>query len=158
MRRWVVWSGLALLVLVIAIQFVPVETTNPPVETDIPTSPEVKAVLQRACYDCHSHETAWPWYSRVAPLSWRLARDVREGRAALNFSTWDQYSTQAQVKKLHESWVYETEGQMPPWFYLPVHRDARLSAEDRALLRQWALQQRQKPPPLPLMRGLHDRQ
>ena len=106
------------------------------------TSPEVKAVLRRACYDCHSYETVWPWYSRVAPLSWRLARDVREGRAELNFSTWNQYSTQAQVKKLHESWVYETEGQMPPGLYLQVHRDARLLAEDRALLRQWAWQQR----------------
>jgi len=135
-----VLSGLAVLVLVIAIQFVPVETTNPPVESGIPTMPEVRAVLRRACYDCHSNETVWPWYSRIAPLSWVLARDVREGRAELNFSTWNRYSTQAQVKKLQESWVYETEGQMPPWFYLPAHRDARLSAEDRVLLRQWALQ------------------
>jgi hypothetical protein len=139
-RRWVVWLGLAVLVLVIAVQFVPVETANPPVEADMQTSPEVKAVLRRACYDCHSNETVWPWYSRIAPLSWRLARDVGEARATLNFSTWNRYSTQEQVRKLHASWVYETEGQMPPWFYLPAHRDARLSAEDRALLRQWALQ------------------
>jgi hypothetical protein len=130
--------GLGVLVLVVAIQFIPVETANPPVESDIPTAPAVKAVLRRACYDCHSHETVWPWYSRIAPISWLLVRDVQEGRAELNFSTWNQYSTQQQVKKLKESWQEISEGEMPPWFYLPVHRDARLSAEDRALLEQWA--------------------
>jgi hypothetical protein len=73
-------------------------------------------------------------------VSWLVARDVREGRAELNLSTWNQYSTQQQVKKLKESWEKVAEGEMPPWFYLPAHRDARLSAEDRALLRQWALE------------------
>jgi hypothetical protein len=131
-------SGLVLLLALVAIQLVPVDTRNPPVTGDVPTSPAVKAVLRRACYDCHSHETRWPWYGRVAPVSWLLARDVREGRAELNFSTWDQYSAQQQVKKLKESWEEVAEGEMPPWFYLPAHREARLSAEDRALLRQWA--------------------
>jgi hypothetical protein len=127
-----------LVVLVVAIQFIPVDSANPPVESDIPTSPAVKAVLRRACYDCHSNETQWPWYSRIAPISWLLAWDVREGRAELNFSTWNQYSTQQQVKKLRESWKEVSEGEMPPWYYLPVHRDARLSAEARTLLEQWA--------------------
>jgi hypothetical protein len=68
-----------------------------------------------------------------------VANHVREGRAELNFSTWDQYNTQQQVKKLKESWVNVTEGAMPPWYYLPIHREARLSPDDRALLRQWAL-------------------
>jgi hypothetical protein len=138
MRRWIAVSGLVLLVALVAIQLVPVETSNPPVTGDVPTSAAVKAVLRRACYDCHSNETLWPWYSRIAPVSWLLARDVREGRAELNFSTWNRYSTQQQVKKLKESWEKVAEGEMPPWFYLPVHRDARLSAEDRVLLRQWA--------------------
>jgi hypothetical protein len=100
MQRWIVQSGLGLLVLVVAFQFIPVDTANLPVESDIPTSPAVKAVLRRACYDCHSHETVWPWYSRIAPMSWLLVRDVQEGRAELNFSTWNQYTTQQQVKKL----------------------------------------------------------
>jgi Haem-binding domain len=138
MQRWMALSGLGLLILVVAIQFIPVDTTNPPVESDISTSPVVKAVLQRACYDCHSHETVWPWYSRVAPMSWLLARDVHEGRAELNFSTWNRYSTQQHVKKLQESWQEISKGDMPPWYYLPVHRDARLSAEDRTQLQQWA--------------------
>src|SRR5262245_10918296 len=115
MRRWIVSSGLGLLVLVVVIQFIPVETANPPVESDIPTSPTVKAVLRSACYDSHSHETVWPWYSRIAPVSWLLAYDVKEGRAELNFSTWNRYSTQQQVKKLQESWQEVSEGEMPPW-------------------------------------------
>ena len=140
MRQRIAVSALVLIVALIAIQFVPVEASNPPVTGDVPTSPAVKAVLRTACYDCHSNETQWPWYSHIAPLSWLLARDVREARGELNFSTWNQYGTQEQVKKLKESWEEVAEGEMPPWFYLRAHRDARLSAEDRALLRQWARQ------------------
>ena len=140
MRKWIAVLGLSLLVVLVAIQFVPVDTSNPPVIGDVPTSPGVKAVLRRACYDCHSNETEWPWYARVAPVSWLIARDVRKGRADLNFSTWNQYSTQRQVKKLKETWEQVAEGEMPPWYYLPAHREARLSAEDRTLLRQWARQ------------------
>lgn len=97
-------------------------------------------MLRRACYDCHSHETVWPWYSQVAPLSWLITNDVREGRAELNFSTWQRYSTQEQVKKLKENWDEVAEGTMPPWAYRVLHPEARLSAQDRALLQHWALQ------------------
>jgi hypothetical protein len=81
----------------------------------------------------------WPWYSRIAPVSWLIASDVREGREELNFSTWDQYTTKQQIEKLKESWEEVEEGEMPLWFYLPVHRDAVLSDKDRATLRQWAM-------------------
>jgi len=84
------------MVILVAIQLIRVDSTNPPIDSDIPTSTEVKSTLRRACYDCHSNETEWPWYSRIAPISWLLAWDVREGRAELNFSTWSQYSTQQQ--------------------------------------------------------------
>jgi Haem-binding domain len=140
MRKWIAWSGVSIIVVLLAIQLIPADTTNPPVDSDIPTSPEVKAILQRACYDCHSNESQWPWYSRIAPISWLLAWDVREGRAELNFPTWNQYSTQQQVKKLQESWKEIAESDMPPWLYLLVHLDARLSTADRSLLRQWAQQ------------------
>ncbi|HXH07618.1 MAG TPA: heme-binding domain-containing protein [Vicinamibacterales bacterium] len=139
--RWKVvrWPLLAILAALAAIQLVPVDRSNPPVETEVPAPPEARAVLRRACYDCHSHETVWPWYSRVAPVSWLVARDVREGREHLNFSTWNRYGTKQQVKHLKESWEEVAEGEMPPWFYLPVHWDAVLSQEDRAVLRRWAL-------------------
>jgi hypothetical protein len=134
-------------VALVALQLVPVDRSNPPVEVDVAAPANVRAVLRRACYDCHSNETVWPWYSKVAPFSWLLARDVHEGRKELNFSTWTQYTTKQQVKKLKESWEEVAEGEMPPWFYLPVHRDAVLSAEDRMLLRTWLLSVPQQPAP-----------
>ena len=92
--RVLTWSPLGLCVPFIAIQFVSMNRTNPPVQADFRGSPEVISVLRRACYDCYSNETVWPWYSRVAPVSWVIARDVHEGRAALNFSTWNRLKCQ----------------------------------------------------------------
>jgi hypothetical protein len=128
------------MVILVAIQFIRIDSTNPPIDSDIPTSIEVKSILRRSCYDCHSNETIWPWYSHIAPISWLLAWDVRDGRDELNFSTWSQYSTQRQLKKLKESWEQITEGDMPPWYYLLPHPDARLSPAERELLRQWTAQ------------------
>jgi hypothetical protein len=122
-----------------AIQLVPVERSNPRVESEISAPLPVRAILERACYDCHSHETAWPWYARVAPVSWLLAHDVREGRKHLNLSAWGRYSPKKQAKKLEEIPEEVDEGHMPPWYYLPLHPDARLDAEDRETLRRWAL-------------------
>src|SRR5688572_19601769 len=104
--RWTVigWSLLGILLLLVAIQFVPVDRVNPPVEAEVPALANVRAILRRACYDCHSNETVWPWYSQVAPVSWLVVRDVREGREELNFSTWNRITTQKQVKKLKKSW------------------------------------------------------
>ena len=80
--------GIIVLVVIIAIQFWPVERTNPPVLSDIEAPQEVKAVLHAACYDCHSNETRWPWYSYVAPASWLVTSDVTEAREHLNLSEW----------------------------------------------------------------------
>jgi hypothetical protein len=134
--RWILLTGLA---VVAAMQFVPVARSNPPVEADVPAPPNVRAILRHACYDCHSNETVWPWYTRVAPFSWLVVRDVREGRAELNFSTWDRLSARQQIKHLQESWKEVAAGEMPPWYYVGIHPDAMLSLEDRAALRTWAL-------------------
>ncbi|MEP7384486.1 MAG: heme-binding domain-containing protein [Gemmatimonadota bacterium] len=123
----------------VAIQFVPVSRTNPPVESEVPASAEARSVLRRACYDCHSNETVWPLYSKIAPVSWLVVRDVNEGRKEVNFSTWNRLATKEQIKKLDKSWKEVKEGEMPLWFYLPPHPDARLSPADRATLRTWAL-------------------
>ena len=139
--RWKVvrWILLGVPIVLVAIQFVPVQLSNPPVEAEVPAPANIRTILRRACYDCHSNETVWPWYSHVAPFSWLLVRDVRSGREELNFSTWNRIATQQQVKKLKESWEEVAEGEMPPWFYLRIHRDAALSAEDHKALRNWAL-------------------
>jgi cytochrome c551/c552 len=135
--RIVSWAALVLLVAFVAAQFVPVARTNPPVETEVPAPPEVHAVLRRACYDCHSNETVWPWYSHVAPVSWLVADDVNHGRSHFNFSTWNRLTPNDQAKTLREAWGQIEEGNMPLWYYLPMHSAARLSDADKALLHAW---------------------
>jgi hypothetical protein len=137
-RRVLKWAALAFCVAFIAIQLVPVNRTNPSVQSDFRGSTEVVSVLRRACYDCHSNETTWPWYSRIAPVSWVIARDVHAGRAALNFSTWNQLSADKQAESIRESWKEVAEGEMPTWFYLALHPEARLSPADQSVLRAWS--------------------
>ncbi len=133
-RRALVGIVVALLVA----QLVPPTRDNPPVVADVAASPDVAAVLRRACYDCHSNETVWPWYSRVAPVSWLVAHDVHDGRKELNFSTWSAYDATKRRKKLKETVEEVTEGEMPPWYYVVLHAHARLDAPDVELLRAWA--------------------
>ena len=139
MKRWIKLGAGVLALAFAAIQFVPVERSNPPVEEEVPAPDDVRGILRRSCYDCHSNETAWPWYSRVAPLSWLVARDVEEGREHLNFSTWNRLDQGARAHALEEAWEEVDEGEMPLWFYLPLHPSANLSDDDRARLRAWAV-------------------
>jgi hypothetical protein len=127
---------IATLVLVL-IQFIPVTRDNPPDRRGPGASPEVTAVLRRACYDCHSHETVWPWYSRVAPVSWLVAYDVHEGREVFNLSNLQDISQETQVKVRAKALEQVEEGEMPQWYYLPLHPKARLSEADLAVLRTW---------------------
>jgi hypothetical protein len=120
------------------IQFIPIDKNNPPVESEIPATAEVRSILKRSCYDCHSNETIWPWYSRVAPISWLVIYDVKEGRKELNFSTWNKYTSSKQAKKLKEVGEEVEEGEMPLWIYLPTHPNAKLSSEDRKVLQAWS--------------------
>ncbi len=120
-----------------AIQFVPVSRTNPPVTGDLPAPPEIKALLRAACYDCHSHETAWPWYARVAPVSWLVGHDVKEGRKHLNFSTWDQYTEPRRGAMRLMAAEEAEEREMPPYYYAWAHPGARLSDEQVKLLAAW---------------------
>jgi hypothetical protein len=122
-------------VVLAAIQLVPVSRTNPPVTAPVRAPPEVQALLRRACYDCHSHETVWPAQAYVAPLSWLVAHDVEEGRDELNFSAWDR----ADLKKVAQKLPKEVgEGEMPPWFYVMAHPSARLTDAERQTLSDWA--------------------
>ena len=134
------WAAITLAVLLVAMQFIPIDRTNPPVETEIPASAEVRAILKRACYSCHSNETVWPTslYGRIAPSSLMVALDVSMGRKELNFSTWNRMPLKKLVnigKAIHDE---VDEGGMPPWRYLSLHPEARLSDRDRAILRVWA--------------------
>lgn len=126
-----------LIIAVVGIQFVPVERTNPQVTGEVEAPAEVMDILRRSCYDCHSNETVWPWYSRVAPLSWKVVDDVDEGREEMNFSAWSGYSEKKKAKKIHEIWEEVSEGEMPPWYYTPLHPEAELSAADKETLHNW---------------------
>lgn len=137
----------ALFLIFLAIQLVPIDRTNPPITAEIQAPPEVATILRRSCYDCHSSETRWPWYSRVAPASLLLDRDVREGRREVNFSEWGTFPPARKTKKLKESLKELQSGDMPPWYYLPMHPDAKLSAEDKTTLEAWFQAQLDAPAP-----------
>ncbi|HEX7166936.1 MAG TPA: heme-binding domain-containing protein [Acidimicrobiales bacterium] len=137
MIRWARRVAVLLTVVGIAIQLVPYgrDHDNPPVVRE-PTwrSDDVRALAVAACYDCHSNETNWRWYSHVAPMSWLVQRDVERGRRAVNFSEWPSGD---EVDDLHDSVV---DGEMPPRQYVLAHPDARLSAaEERELVAELRL-------------------
>ncbi len=139
MKKIILYVAASLAVIFVVIQFVPVEgRENPPVESDIDAPAEVAAILRRSCYDCHSHETRWPWYSRVAPASWLVARDTVEAREHLNFSIWNQYNAEKKAHKLEEIWEEVESGEMPLWFYVPLHPESKLSEGDLAVLKDWS--------------------
>lgn len=129
--------ALAAVTALVAAQFVPAKRTNPPSQGGLFAPPDVKATLRRACYDCHSNATRWPWYSRVAPLSWLIVDDVTLGRKEVNFSEWGSYYPATRRHKLE--WIGRVlrEGRMPPWDYRLMHPGARLRESDRARLERW---------------------
>jgi hypothetical protein len=131
-------GGAGLAAAFVAMQLVPVSRENPPVEEDVAAPAEVASVLRRACYDCHSHETRWPWYSRVAPASWLVAGDVREGRSRLNFSRWNRLDEGKRAHARKEVGEVVVEGEMPLRAYLVTHPDAKLTPADVETLRGWA--------------------
>ena len=131
-----VWTGIGIAFL--ALQLVPIDRENPPVESEVTAPEEVREVLARACYDCHSNESRWPWYGYIAPTSWLIAYDIDEARDHMNFSTWNQYDEDEQIDMIEEVWEEVEEGEMPPFFYTPLHPPAQLDENDRAVLREWS--------------------
>lgn len=137
MKRVGKLAAIVLVVLVggfLLIQLVPYGRahTNPPVLNEAPwDSPQTRTLAERACFDCHSNETEWPWYTNVAPASWLIQRDVDEGREDLNFSEWGSRGEGEEIEELVEVIL---EGEMPPVQYLPLHPDARLTAAEKQQL------------------------
>lgn len=143
MARFAKWMGIVMAAILTAIQFVPAERLNSTGPDGLPAPQPVKAILRGACYDCHSNQTRWPWYSTVAPASWLAAYEVNEGRRRLNFSAWSDYASDpgTESQKLDEIVRLVTSGAMAPWYYRALHRDARLSGEQRNLIVGWAREQ-----------------
>jgi hypothetical protein len=128
MRKWLMLLIAGVVIVLIGfglLQLVPYghNHANPPVVTEPAwDSPQTRALAVRACFDCHSNETTWPWYSNIAPVSWLVQRDVDEGRQRLNFSEWNR--PQRERQRLAGIVL---EGEMPPWYYVIQHPTANLS-------------------------------
>lgn len=123
----------------IAIQFFRPNFTNPPVnQAETLQAPEsIQKILRTSCYDCHSHETVYPWYAKVQPSAWFLADHINEGRRHLNFSVWNTYESRRQEKKLEEICDEVKAERMPLPSYLWIHRSARLNHEQIQAICDW---------------------
>lgn len=139
-KKHIIFLAIGIIAL---IQVIRIDTVNPEV---IPgsdylmmtkASPEIADILKTSCYDCHSLETNYPWYSQIAPVSWFLKKHINEGREHLNFSKWAEYSIEKQMSKSKEC-IEEIEGgEMPLKSYTIIHSDARLTAGTRQALIDW---------------------
>jgi hypothetical protein len=112
--------------------------TNPPERFEFDGPPEVEAIMRRACFDCHTNETRWPLYARIAPGSWLMARDVHNGRSHLNLSKWGDVDEDERQTDRENCWEQVESGAMPKWFYVfPMHPAAKLSDADKAVLKAY---------------------
>jgi len=136
------WSRIIIIagiIILIGIQFIPVDRTNPPTSGEFKAPDQVKAVIQQSCFDCHSHETDWPWYSFIAPASWVVIRDVNEAREHLNFSRWDTLTAEEREDMQEEIWEEVSEGEMPLSMYTFAHPGTKPTEEDKQILYEWVV-------------------
>jgi hypothetical protein len=138
---------LALLILLLIVVWQPDVVSNAPVdalqaiEAVVPMPASVASTLTRSCYNCHSNQTAWPWYAHLRPIASRIRNDVRDGRRSLNFSEWRSQtggSRQVQKKTLQTSCALMQAGMMPPPYYLYIHPDAKLTNRQVREFCAWA--------------------
>ena len=126
-----------MILILVGIQFIPVERTNPPVEVRSVGPEPIMKLLRRSCFDCHSNETVWPWYGKTAPFSWAFAHDVNKGRDKLNFSEWGRLSQGERDRLKAEIWKQVKSGSMPPAMYVFGHQEGRVTTDHHQMLRDW---------------------
>jgi hypothetical protein len=144
MKKVIKWSLMIIAVVLIVIQFFRPEKNISSVVSDqdiakhygVPD--KVLAVLQRSCYDCHSNNTAYPWYNNIQPFAWFLADHVKDGKDELNFSTFASYTPKKAAHKLDEVIGETSEGEMPLSSYTLIHRNAILSDQEIKMINEWA--------------------
>lgn len=127
----------------VVIQFVGIEKTNPEFDSStdfivIENPPaDIAQLLRSACYDCHSNQTVWPWYSNIAPVSWMLEEHVVDGRDNLNLNYWGEFDVEDRAYVIEEMIEEMEEGEMPIPGYLVTHSDAKLSQAQKEKLFTW---------------------
>lgn len=129
---------LIVFVLFCILQLVPINRSNPPVEADIIASSEVKNILKKSCYDCHSNETKYPIYSYLFPISIILKNHIVEARSELNFSVWEKLSISKRALKAVDITKEIKKGDMPLFTYTVIHRNAILSEKEIQIIEKWA--------------------
>jgi hypothetical protein len=144
MKKVIKWSLLIIVILLVVIQFFRPEknissgVSGQEISKHYGVPAKVLAVLQRSCYDCHSNNTAYPWYNNIQPFAWILADHVKEGKDELNFSTFASYSPKKAAHKLDEVVGETEEGEMPLSSYTVIHRNAVLSDQEVKMIHDWA--------------------
>lgn len=142
MKKKLFITGGVLLILLIGIaitmQFRKV-VDNPPVTQEIPAPADVRAILQKSCFDCHSNQTRITWLQKLPVASSMVSSDVKGARSILNFTEWNKYTPMEQEGLIYLAVSAADDGQMPPDDYLWIHPDAKLSNEDKAVLKNWLL-------------------
>jgi hypothetical protein len=137
------WLVVGIACLFVLVQFKRPARTNPPVdpsqqvEAFTQMTPQVSAILDRSCRDCHSSKTVWPWYTNVSPISWWITDHVNEGRRNLNFSEWGKYDKDRQAKKLQQMCDLVQDGVMPLSVYTPLHAGSKPTADEVKALCAW---------------------
>ena len=138
----------ALAALLIVFQFFRIDKTNPPLDMNMDISvvaqmpTDLHILVKNACYDCHSNEVKYPWYTNIAPLSWWIKHHINEGSEHLNFSEWGTYKPRRLDKKFKECAEMLEAGEMPLSSYTLIHGEAKLSPEQKAQLIAWFYSQR----------------
>ena len=144
------WTALIFFLAFVGIQFVRPDRTNPEFDRgkDLAGTADLDStcvsIFRRSCYDCHSMETRWPWYSNIAPVSWLLANDVHTGRRHLNFSIWGKYAKTRRLKSLDDIRDELSSGDMPLPQYLLIHAEARLSPAEKDSLLVWTVREKHR--------------
>ncbi|HVF91101.1 MAG TPA: heme-binding domain-containing protein [Blastocatellia bacterium] len=150
MPRILKWTALVIAAVFALAQLVRPARVNPPTGDALALparsrmTPEVEGILRRACLDCHSNQTRWPWYSNVAPASWFVIDHVNHGRRHLNFSTWAERGRPERIELLEEINKTVRSGSMPLDSYTLLHPEARLSEQERAAICDWASAERER--------------
>ena len=131
---------IGLVAIIIIIQLIPVDRENPSTNTELALKapPDIMTILEKSCYDCHSNNTNWPFYSYIAPVSWLIASDVKNARKHLNFSEWNNLPAAKKAKSKEEIIEEVSEDEMPLPIYLIMHSAAKLSDEQKMKLKEWA--------------------
>ncbi|HLW98817.1 MAG TPA: heme-binding domain-containing protein [Candidatus Acidoferrales bacterium] len=145
MKRFIKWAAILAIVIFVPIQFVRPSRTNPAadpklaIEMELQIPPDVSATLHRACGDCHSDGTHWPWYSEVAPTSWFVADHVNSGRRHINFSNWVRPGKEPKDSEDRLTAICREvkSGAMPLSSYLLIHWSSKLSEGDKTQICAW---------------------